>query len=573
MAGTDTNRDSKEASNLITTPSGDAIPPFTPHSVTFHIHSWATLIYLVENPEKGMAALRSTYPRFGPWALVKELTGAVASDYIEKDQGCLLFGSKDSALACRDFVMSEKRGDKKMQSEEVHVKAFDFRIRLWAVVFPAKKTEAAIPFWQDAGTGISSRIAKECLDRCHLLKPVDDLTDGKDRLSTDSSAFEIVKSRIAENLNRSPISARPRSVASTDVFLYPTGMAAIYQLQRYLNNSGVRPGTTILFGFVFHSTPHVYKQWSSAFKWFGRGNEDLDNLEAFCASEQKAGRPIQALWTEYPSNPNLRVHDLTRLKALADEHGILLIIDETISSFCNVDLVDVADVLITSLTKSFSGYADVMGGSIVLNPNSKHHDSLSEICRKGFINEYFTGDVEALEQNSRDYLERSRRLNANAYAIATYLDSFVKDPNSPISKIAYPSIGPDAQHYKAFMRPSTPDFTPGYGCLLSIELESIDTAIAFYDNLHVHQGPHLGAHRTPAMPYVRALHYKEMDWVKECGMSDRMVRVSAGLEGTENLLGVFEVAVEKAREAKAAGEKGDQAVEEAGHVRPNLVSG
>ncbi|KAK4497733.1 hypothetical protein PRZ48_010386 [Zasmidium cellare] len=569
----ETNGESKDTVPTIKTPSGYGLPPTTPYSVTFHIPSWATLMYLVENPEKGMDAIKNSYPRFGPWGLVKELTGAITSDYLQKDQACLLFASKDSALACRDFVMSEKRGDKKISSEDVHIKAFDFRIRLWAVVFPAKKTEAAIPFWQDAGTGISSRISKDCLDRCHLLTPVEDLTVEKDGLPMDSPAFEVVKARIAEHLNRSPITARPKSVASTDVFLYPTGMAAIYQLQRYLNDSGARPGSTILFGFAFHSTPHVYKQWSSTFKWFGRGNDDLDELEAYCAGEIEAGRPIQALWTEFPSNPNLRVHDLKRLKALADKYEFMIFIDETIASFCSVDLLDVADVLLTSLTKSFSGYADVMGGSIVLNPNSKHHATLSQICQKGFINEYFTTDIETLEQNSRDYLARSQVLNANAHAIATYLAPLVNDPSSPITKVSYPSLGPDTKHYTPYLRPSTPEFTPGHGCLLSIELSTLETATAFYDNLHVHQGPHLGAHRTLAMPYVRALHYKEMEWVRHCGMSERMVRVSVGLEEMEGLRRVFGFAVERAREEMEGEGRGDEAVVEAGHVRPNLVLG
>lgn len=482
--------------------------------------------------------------------MTSQLAGAISSDHLHKDHACLLFASKDSAVACREFAMSDKRGDKKIDGDAVCVRAFHFRTRLWAVVFPLRNMEAALPFWQDPGTGISARIAKDCLDRYHLVKPVDDLTDHEAGLPLDNPAFEIVKSRIAGHLNRSPISVRPRSVASTDVFLYPTGMAAIYHLQRYLSRSDAFPGSTILFGFAFHSTPHVYQQYSSSFKWFGRGNDDLDDLEAFCASETEVGRSIQALWTEFPSNPNLRVHDLKRLRALADKYAFLLIVDETISSFCSVDLLDVADVIITSLTKSFSGYADVMGGSIVINPNSKHHASLLHLCQRNFINEYFTTDVETLEQNSRDYLQRSQILNANALAIATYLNSLIDDPSSPITKVSYPSLGPDSQHYNPFMRPSTPDFTPGYGCLLSVELESVETAIAFYDNLHVHQGPHLGAHRTLALPYVRALHGKEMEWVRECGMSERMVRVSAGLERVDELVGVFEGAMRAARVVK-----------------------
>ena len=47
-------------------------------------------------------------------------------------------------------------------------------------------------------------------------------------------------------------------------------------------------------------------------------------------------------------------------------------VDDTVSSFANVDVMAHADILVTSLTKAFSGYSDVLGGSVVLNPLSPH---------------------------------------------------------------------------------------------------------------------------------------------------------------------------------------------------------
>lgn len=410
---------------------------------------------------------------------------------------------------------------------------------------------AAIPFWQDAGTGISSRIATDCLDHYDLRKEVKCASTQNEGLSIDNQAFGVIKYRIAELLDRSPVAQRSAHVAPQDVFLYPTGMSAIYQLHRYLQRSSVRPGSTVLFGFAFHSTPHVYKEYSSTFKWFGRGDEDdLKQLEEFCASEADAGRQVQAVWLEFPSNPNLRSADLKRLRALADKFGFLLIVDETISSFCNVDLLDVADALVTSLTKSFSGYAEVMGGSVVLNPNSKHYQQLKEVCDQGFINEFYSADAEALEHNSRDYHERSKRLNDNAFAVAQYLQRCVDDPLSAVSAVAHPSVGPDAEFYKPFMRPETSEFKPGFGCLFSVELDSIESTVAFYDNLHVHNGPHLGANLTLALPYVKAIHAKEIPWLEECGMNERMIRVSVGLEETEDLVRTFRTAVEAADAVK-----------------------
>ena len=459
----------------------------------------------------------------------------------------MFFASRDSADACKDFLVSEKRGDGQPNGAEVEVRAFDFQIRLWATVFPAQKMPTAIPYWQDPGVGISSRIALDCLNRYDMRKVMASPPENDSGLTEETSAFGVIRKRIASFLNRSPVTTRPAKVAAEDVFLYPTGMAAIYQLHRYLQRSLLRPGSTVLFGFAFHSTPHVYKEYSSTFKWFGRGDEDdLKQLEAFCDSEAVGGRSIQAVWAEFPSNPNLSTPDLKSLRTLVDKFGFLLLIDDTIASFCNADLLDVADVIITSLTKSFSGYADVMAGSVTLNPNSRYHDQLSSVCRRHFVNELYSADVEALERNSRDYFDRSKALNNNALAVVQSLQSLVADPHSAVSAVAYPAVGPGAEHYKTFMRPPSSEFTPGYGCLFSVELESIESTVAFYDNLHVHHGPHLGAPLTLALPYVKAIHAKEIPWAEECGMNERMIRISVGLEDTQLLLHTFDIAVDAA---------------------------
>lgn len=71
---------------------------------------------------------------------------------------------------------------------------------------------------------------------------------------------------------------------------------------------------------------------------------------------------MQAIWCECPSNPLLRTVDLQRLRQLANQHEILVVVDDSIASFANVNLLDVADIIVSSLSKYFSGYADVMAG-------------------------------------------------------------------------------------------------------------------------------------------------------------------------------------------------------------------
>jgi cystathionine gamma-synthase len=182
--------------------------------------------------------------------------------------------------------------------------------------------------------------------------------------------------------------------------------------------------------------------------------------------------------------------NLARLRALADTYGFILVVDETVASFASVDVLSVADVIVTSLTKSFSGYADVIGGSIVLNLAGTAHAKLRALFRENWHNELFSEDAIVLERNNRDYLERSATLNNNAHQVASFLHSKATDPASSVSEVNYPSVNLTGHNFVPFMRAPTDEFTPGYGSLLSVEFDELDQMIAFYEALHVHFGPH-----------------------------------------------------------------------------------
>jgi cystathionine gamma-synthase len=95
---------------------------------------------------------------------------------------------------------------------------------------------------------------------------------------------------------------------------------------------------------------------------YSQGSADeLDLLATSLAS----GTKIQALFCEIPSNPLLRTPDLHRIRELADQYGFCVVCDETLGTYINVDVLPYVDVVITSLTKIFSGGSNVMGGRSV----------------------------------------------------------------------------------------------------------------------------------------------------------------------------------------------------------------
>lgn len=231
-----------------------------------------------------------------------------------------------------------------------------------------------------------------------------------------------------------------------------------------------------------------------------------------------------------------------------------MILDDTVGSFANIDILEYSDILLSSLTKSFSGYANVMGGSVVLNPQSSHYNAISQLWSKNFHNELYIGDAETLLSNSEDYLSRTAILNRNAAAMAAHLYSLVKDPSSPIIKVSYPPYLPDYDVYKSFLRRSSPELEePGAGCLFSIDFETVDTARAFYDRLAFYPGPHLGAHRTLSLSYNTLAFGKDPEeaaYLRSFGLLEESVRISAGLEDVQDLLDTLDDALAVAKAAK-----------------------
>jgi len=121
--------------------------------------------------------------------------------------------------------------------------------------------------------------------------------------------------------------------------------------------------------WLYVDSVKILEKWGPGCHFFGFGHEgDVDDLEALLEAEssKSPGRPpIMCLVTEFPSNPLLRSPNLPRLRALADKYDFLIVIDETIGNFVNVEVMPYADIVVSSLTKVFSGDANVMGGRSV----------------------------------------------------------------------------------------------------------------------------------------------------------------------------------------------------------------
>jgi cystathionine gamma-synthase len=114
--------------------------------------------------------------------------------------------------------------------------------------------------------------------------------------------------------------------------------------------------------FPYIDTLKITEKFGPGSQFYGFGSsEELDDLE----KRLEGGEKFVALFTEFPGNPLLRSPDLERIRKLADKYDFCVVVDETIGNFINVNVLQFADVVVSSLTKVFSGDSNVMGGGYV----------------------------------------------------------------------------------------------------------------------------------------------------------------------------------------------------------------
>ncbi|KAF7970538.1 hypothetical protein HWV62_23699 [Athelia sp. TMB] len=473
---------------------------------------------------------------------------------------------------------------------------------LHIVLFPADAFPLAKQFWQHTGLGISSRLADHCLamlpaEPTPSRAPAPPPTKGKNKhyaakgkpsnangsgtgpasppptptLGNDESTYleerygrnlpvgaadaakRALRRRIAGVLLRDGDSddavgpsARGAGVGEGDVFLFPTGMAAIWSAHALAR--ATRPSAkSVCFGFPYTDTLKVLQKWGPGCHFLGHGlDADIDALEKIIQSSLAAApdeKPLLALFTEFPSNPLLRAADLPRLRALADKHDFLIVIDETLGNFVNVEVLPHADIVVSSLSKIFSGDANVMGGSLVLNPAGRHYARLRAHMDAAYEDAYFGADAVYMERNSRDFARRIARIDASTRAVATFLHT--KAGAGVVKDVHYPQWTTRAR-YDACRLPAG-----GFGGLFSVTFAASAAARAFFDALPCWKGPSLGTNFTLACPYTVLAHYTEMGWAAEFGVEESLVRVSVGMEDAEELVRSFAGALKAAEDAIA----------------------
>ncbi|KAJ2726711.1 Cystathionine gamma-synthase [Coemansia sp. Benny D115] len=564
-------------------PLGEFLPPNNRYAVSVSLPKWSDCIGLINGTPSIADRMRNGYPRFFIAESIEKIVTLVKDQYALPNENAMIYPSLLCAERCVSFVYDQapkelslgakitvpepgqvrivKHVFDAIDNNETTMHAADdvlkVPVTIYCVLFPADLFPVARTYWKHTGDGITARFADHCLlmDRLNkeakevnadCSKSIDLVKSGGNIINNDRPNIgsnvdvkAILRQRIANALSDGYDNKdnNVRNPSEHDVYLLSTGMGTVFHIHQALLRTG--NGKSVCFGFPYTDTLKILEKFGPGAYFLGQGEgQDYDELERILEHHSTSPEedPILAIFTECPSNPLLKTANLPRLRKLADQYGAALVVDETIGSFANVDVLSWADVVVSSLTKVFSGDSDVMGGSIVLNPRGSRYESLRATMNAEFEDLLWHGNALVLERNSRDFMSRVPRINANALAVAELLAA-----NPKVARVYYPKFTTN-DNYEIIKRPSAKS---GYGCLLSAVFVGGESAASqFYDSLGCCKGPSLGTNFTLAAPYTILAHSDELDWVAQYGVSPHLVRISIGLEPRDELLAMIQTALD-----------------------------
>jgi len=467
--------------------------PDSPHATSVAMPLWRHVIGYEEGDPEIVNRLACGYPRFVVHPRVRDLFQACLERSGRKGETCFAFPSERLAKECVAFLHEQEVPSARLAAQPGGV---------YAALFPEAAFPHAKRFWQHFGGIVSSRLAEAALGH-------------RDEDPVNIEADRILRDRIA----------RLAGCRAETIFLYPTGMAALAASLAMVQE--LRPGAkSIQLGFPYVDGLKIQTVRGPGAHFFPTaGTEDLETIARLVRDES-----ISGLFCELPGNPMLRSADIPALSAILRPAGVPLIVDDTVATFENVDVLPWADIVVSSLTKSFSGVGDVMAGSLILSESSSYFGRFVQWQTRHYENLLWHEDAAVLERNSRDFPERQRRMNENALALCQWLRE-----RPEVETVYYPHFEAK-DHYDKVRKAEG-----GYGGLFSILLrDGVHRSAPFYDALEITKGPSLGMNYSLACPYTLLAHYTELEWAESLGIPAHLIRVSVGIEPVDELKARFE---------------------------------
>ena len=300
-------------------------------------------------------------------------------------------------------------------------------------------------------------------------------------------------------------------------FAFASGMAAINAIASMLKSGDHVIVSDNVYGGTFRLFDKVLSRYQLTFTYVDTG--DLARVEAAFTPATRL------LFVETPSNPVMRLTNLSEAAALAHRHSAKLVVDNTFASPCLQRPIQYgADIVFHSTTKYLNGHSDSVGGIVIAVADDDIEWLRFVQNAAGAILSPF--DSWLVLRGTKTLPLRMAQHNLNGQALAEFLEAHPR-----VMRVHYPGLPSHPQHALARQQ------MHGFGGMVAFELGSLDAARGVLNRVRLMAlAESLGGVETlishPASMTHAAVPPEQRTAL---GITDGLVRISAGVEDIEDL--------------------------------------
>lgn len=314
--------------------------------------------------------------------------------------------------------------------------------------------------------------------------------------------------------------------SGTHGFAFASGCAASTTVMHLLKQGDHVIASDDMYGGTFRLFDKVLRHNGVEFSFI-----DLTRPENF----EKSIQPnTKLLWIETPTNPMLKLVDIRKHCSLAQKKNIISVVDNTfMSPYFQRPLELGADVVLHSTTKYINGHSDLVGGALITNRKDLAEKIAFLSNSMGTIQSTF--DSYICMRSLKTLPVRMKAHETNAKAVATFLENHPK-----VEKVIYPGLVSHPQHALA------KEQMLGFGGMITFYLKGgLAESQQFLEKVKIFSLAESlgGVESLIEHPAIMTHASVPAENRKTLGISDNLVRLSVGIEDTEDLLWDLEQAL------------------------------
>ena len=245
--------------------------------------------------------------------------------------------------------------------------------------------------------------------------------------------------------------------------------------------------------------------------------------------ESEIRENTRMIWVESPTNPLLKLVDLSEIARIAKRHGLITVCDNTFCSPWVQRPIDHGfDITMHSATKYLNGHSDVIGGIAVIAPGKEELKEQLEFLQNAVGSVLSPFDSFMVLRALKTLPVRMERHCRNAMKIARFLEN-----HSAIEKVYYPGLESYSQHDLALKQ------MPAFGGMVTAVLgEGLEKAKSFLEKCQIFSlAESLGGVESLIEHPAIMTHASIPREIRETlGISDGLVRLSVGIENVDDLI-------------------------------------